>query len=117
MASCLYAFQLLLLILYITDISRSTNVISCLQSNCKDTTINCPDNGDDCFISCSTPDACSNAIINCPQDQECVMLCDDTNSCKNSTFNGQYSSTLYHTGCDQYESCVDVTIHCPQHTT
>ncbi len=30
--------------------------------------------------------SCDNAVSHCPQDQECVMLCDDTNSCKNATF-------------------------------
>eukprot|EP01083_Nonionella_stella_P146085 459003_1 len=101
-------------ILFIADITRSsTDVISCVMNACHNTTVDCI-HDQDCFVSCSSANGCQNSIINCPLHQECIVLCDDIQSCKGTIINGSRSSVLGINGCIQDQSCLNLSVYCPQ---
>ena len=81
------------LIIQISLHESTATMIDCRTSDCTQDIINCPSNSE-CIIHCSSDGACTDSAINCPQNGSCNVYCDGTNACKGLTINATLSSKL-----------------------
>eukprot|EP01084_Bolivina_argentea_P205916 351673_1 len=139
MTACQMRLLSFLIVYHFID-SITANTHNCINPNpCNNTVINCSPN-EDCLIECHDTNSCANSIINCPTiNGKCEIECTNTASCKQTiinsyinnevhincdasyscfatTFNTQTASLLNIEGCQQDQSCLDLSIYCPSHS-
>eukprot|EP01083_Nonionella_stella_P123956 373872_1 len=87
-------------------------IVQC-NGNCMNSNINCAFFGD-CHIFCDGN--CQHSHITGPIFGDLAIDCNAEGACINGIFNGAVSSKLSITGCQSYQSCLDLTLYCPPNT-
>eukprot|EP01084_Bolivina_argentea_P161308 280831_1 len=127
----------------VIDCPDNTNChLTCNQYGCNNRIINCPISHQ-CDVNCMNPSACQDATIICPDDAGCniqcmgsnachsmtiiggnddntgnsarlTVSCSQSNSCPHATFDGRSAHELSITGCTDSNSCIGITVYCPE---
>ena len=102
----------------ISAVQNRAHIFNCSiikpTSDCSNTIIDCPSN-QDCLIDCSGANACLNSIINCPRSLDCTIWCFGDSSCKDVIVNATFTQTVsvttmgYHSGPNIY--CPNLNTH------
>ena len=81
---------------------------------CIHSEINCPLN-DKCHIQCESEESCRWMEVHGGNGSKSDLIidCDGEKSCFDGEFEGKYASELYINGCEEFESCMDMTLYCP----
>eukprot|EP00483_Globobulimina_turgida_P005186 UN05196 len=83
-----------------------------LQS-CMHSEIICPVTGN-CLISCNEDKSCKHSNITGPVNGDLTVNCNAESSCFGSIFNAKQSHQIDISGCIAIDSCLDLSIYCPQ---
>eukprot|EP01083_Nonionella_stella_P097595 274336_1 len=101
------------LIKVITCASNEDCTVSCSDSHsCADFIINCPSHTN-CNVQCNGTETCKGITVNGPIHHELSIDCGGITSCFNATFNAPHASSLTIEGCQDDQSCLDLSIYCP----
>lgn len=106
-ASMIY---LLLYLLTTTILGQGMNTINLANTDYKDSIIDCEED-QPCMVQCESDQSCQNATINCPSDSYCVIQCYGYLSCSGAIINANPQSTISHVVCIGNSSCSNAIIH------
>lgn len=94
MCASLTSNHILIFLVHLVSICRSTVLIPTITHHSYNKQIIC-DKNENCVISCNhDKNLCSNTIIQCPQNNQCNITCSNTNSCQKLIINAHSSSLL-----------------------
>ncbi len=99
-----------------TNINNNFNV-SCSGplKSCTNSEIHCPMDGN-CFVSCNADTSCKWSQIIGPNNGNLTKNCNGSHSCSESIFNGVQSTNIDIIGCNNPQSCYDLSLYCPPNT-
>ena len=96
------------LLLVVYHALTAANYIDCSDPDQCDPDIVCLPN-EDCFVSCTAPNACLDRNITCPVAGDCVISCIGGAACRGSVINATASSSGHFN-----LTCSDSTDHCKE---
>ena len=89
------------------------NVYCDTLESCKESTVFCADDTL-CNVHCNGPSSCSNATINSGNQSTITVHCIGEESCRNTMIDAADADELVMTGCSASDSCMGVTMFCPE---
>ena len=96
-----------------TAIARITGeTIDCVEDECRDITIGCQQNDEECIINCLDPSSCFASNVDCNANTTCIINCIDENACLKTKIKCPITANCVINGLS-FNSLTQAIIQCP----